>query len=178
MRPHLSTTSAPSPPRSPRGEWDTCPREAWTSTSVRSPGTARWIRKWISHFRAAHLIIMLWWAHPWFISARSSWLDEPGVLVLVMWRYWPAMSTRGQHRTRCWRGALSSVFTSGPANQNHVPCLYTAPCLLRLPWEYCQCHGSRSALGWAAVCERILDSRSYVMLWIICFFVLLCWQVL
>lgn len=37
-RRRLSTTSTPSPPRSPREGWDTCPNEAWTSTSVKLQG--------------------------------------------------------------------------------------------------------------------------------------------
>lgn len=39
-RHRLFTTSTPFPPRSPREEWDTCPNEAWMSTSVKSQGTA------------------------------------------------------------------------------------------------------------------------------------------
>jgi len=40
MKLPLSITSAPLPLRSLRGAWDTCPREGWTSTSVRSQGIA------------------------------------------------------------------------------------------------------------------------------------------
>lgn len=39
MRHRLFTTSTPFPPRSPSGGWDTCPKEAWMSTNVKSQGT-------------------------------------------------------------------------------------------------------------------------------------------
>lgn len=40
MRHRLFTTSTPFPPRSPREAWDTCPKEAWMSTNVKSQGIA------------------------------------------------------------------------------------------------------------------------------------------
>lgn len=43
MRLPLFTTSTPSPPRSPREAWDTCPNEAWMSTNAKSPGPARFM---------------------------------------------------------------------------------------------------------------------------------------
>lgn len=56
MRHRLFTTSTPFPPRSPREAWDTCPNEAWMSTSVKSQGTAVCLFFTFIHFVCALVV--------------------------------------------------------------------------------------------------------------------------